>query len=256
MHLWIFYHITASNLCVTFYSYIMPNLPQFLNKLFALVNDPSWCDLIRWENDGENFVITDPTEFSRRILPAYFKHKNFSSFVRQLNHYGFSKLSADEWIFGHRNFKFGQQDQLTGIIRKKNHKINQFHSSNDNDTLFGRKLQADIEFLKKSRQSFSKNFVDLCSRQEYFLLQQQNLESNQKKLEMDLKLLEDEVCQLKSFIFGYLSKIIGKDDEIELTGFPFFSENKPLVENLDRKKKDRKYYRGKSSNEENFILVD
>lgn len=231
------------------------NLPPFLKKLFSLVNDSSWGELIRWDENGQNFIILDPAEFSRKILPAYFKHKNFSSFVRQLNQYGFSKLSPDEWIFGHKNFRFGEKEQLTGIIRKKKPKTNVLYPSLGDSDNFVRKLEVDVEFLKKSRQSFSKNFIDLCSRQEEFLLQQQNLELYQKKLENDLKVLEAEVCQLKSFIFGYLSKIIGKE-EFENTNLNFFPENESTNESNDRRKKDYLFLCQKTADKEKLFCYN
>lgn len=69
----------------------------FLTKTYQLVDDPSIDDVISWNDDGTTFVVWRPAEFARDLLPKYFKHNNFSSFVRQLNtyvsFYGFLSLS-------------------------------------------------------------------------------------------------------------------------------------------------------------------
>jgi hypothetical protein len=62
-------------------------IPPFLSKTFELVDDPVLDPIISWGSNGESFVVWDPVEFSRIVLPRNFKHNNFSSFVRQLNTY-------------------------------------------------------------------------------------------------------------------------------------------------------------------------
>lgn len=62
-------------------------IPPFLSKTFDFVDDSSLDQIISWGPTGKSFVVWDPVEFARLILPRNFKHNNFSSFVRQLNTY-------------------------------------------------------------------------------------------------------------------------------------------------------------------------
>lgn len=43
--------------------------------------------IVSWNSEGNGFVVWSPAEFSELMLPKYFKHNNFSSFIRQLNTY-------------------------------------------------------------------------------------------------------------------------------------------------------------------------
>ncbi|KAK8946075.1 Heat stress transcription factor B-2c [Platanthera guangdongensis] len=91
----------------------------FLTKTYQLVDDPAFDDIISWNEDGSTFTVWRPPEFSRDLLPKYFKHNNFSSFVRQLNTYGFRKIVPDQWEFANDSFKRGEQHLLADIHRRK-----------------------------------------------------------------------------------------------------------------------------------------
>lgn len=91
----------------------------FLTKTYQLVDDPSSDDVISWNESGTTFVVWKTAEFAKDLLPKYFKHNNFSSFVRQLNTYGFRKIVPDKWEFANDNFKRGRKELLTEIRRRK-----------------------------------------------------------------------------------------------------------------------------------------
>lgn len=93
--------------------------PPFLSKTFDIVEDPSCDSNVSWSSAGNSFVVWDPHAFSCELLPRHFRHNNFSSFVRQLNTYGFRKVESSRWEFANKRFLRGNKHLLKGIQRKK-----------------------------------------------------------------------------------------------------------------------------------------
>jgi len=59
----------------------------FLIKTYDMVADSTTDEIVSWSQNKTSFVVWNPPEFARVLLPAFFKHNNFSSFIRQLNTY-------------------------------------------------------------------------------------------------------------------------------------------------------------------------
>ena len=92
----------------------------FIRKTFNMVGDSTTSDIVSWDDAGDSFIVKKEFEFASLVLPRYFRHKNFSSFVRQLNFYGFHKRSHQSKYtkFQHPYFKRGQLHNLHLIKRK------------------------------------------------------------------------------------------------------------------------------------------
>ncbi|KAJ3799624.1 HSF-type DNA-binding-domain-containing protein [Lentinula aff. detonsa] len=104
----------------------MPSTSDFVKKLYKMLEDQSFQDVVSWGPHGDCFVVKDMNEFTKSILPRMFKHSNFASFVRQLNKYDFHKVKNTDdnafgehsWTFRHPNFHADRRDALENIKRK------------------------------------------------------------------------------------------------------------------------------------------
>lgn len=60
-----------------------------------MVSD-QYTHIIRWDRTGQILCIVCVQALEEGVLPHYFRHGRYASFVRQLNMYGFSKTKAEK----------------------------------------------------------------------------------------------------------------------------------------------------------------
>ena len=118
---------------------------SFLLKLRTILNEPENEEYIKWSKDGKFFIINceNLNAFADKILPQYFKHRNYNSFHRQLNLYNFRTIpndNQDEIHFIHDKFKKGITDEEIKTI-KKNKKIKKIKKNNKKLNSFQEKVE-------------------------------------------------------------------------------------------------------------------
>jgi hypothetical protein len=77
--------------------------------------------IVSWQSHGRSFLVHKPKLFVEKIMPTYFNQSKFASFQRQLNLYGFSRLTAgkDKGAYYHSCFVRGHRGLCRGMIRQK-----------------------------------------------------------------------------------------------------------------------------------------
>lgn len=185
--------------------------PPFLTKTYEMVDDSATDSVVSWSNSGDSFIVWNMTVFSRDLLPKYFKHNNFSSFVRQLNTYGFRKADPEQWEFANEDFARGQKHLLNNIHRRKpvhSHSLQAQGSASVSLSEAERyELEGKIERLKTDKDSL---LLELNGHIE----QQYGLERQMLSLEEKMQVLLDRQRDIMEFLSsvvqipGFLSNIV------------------------------------------------
>ncbi|KAJ0243666.1 Heat stress transcription factor A-1b [Hirschfeldia incana] len=191
----------------------------FLSKTYDMVDDPSTNEVVSWSSGNNSFVVWDVPEFSKRFLPKYFKHNNFSSFVRQLNTYGFRKVDPDRWEFANEGFLRDQKQLLKGITRRKSSHVQQ-QTQVQNSSLtacvevgkFG--IAEEVERLERDKNVLMQELVRLRH-------QQQATEHQMKDAVQKVQAMEQRQQQMMSFLAkavqspGFLNQLVQQERQIQ-----------------------------------------
>ncbi|KAJ0971884.1 hypothetical protein J5N97_019843 [Dioscorea zingiberensis] len=160
----------------------------FLIKTYDMIDESSTNDIVSWSSSRTSFVVWNPPEFSARLLPTFFKHNNFSSFIRQLNTYGFRKIHPERWEFANEGFVQGQKHLLKNIHRRK-----PIHSHSHPPDHERSALEEEIDRLSREKTALQ---ADLCR----FRQQQPGMKTQLDGLDQRLQDMEQRQEKMISFI--------------------------------------------------------
>ncbi|KAL8144256.1 hypothetical protein V2J09_017288 [Rumex salicifolius] len=165
------------------------SLPPFIMKTYEMVDDSTTDSIISWSSANTSFIVWDQAVFSRDLLPRFFKHNNFSSFIRQLNTYGFRKTDPEQWEFANDDFIRGQPQLLKNINRRKpvhSHSAQNLHVQGSSNSVTESERQGCIEQIDKLKSDTESLHNEL----------QRHLEEK-KKIESDAQQLRDRLQQIE-----------------------------------------------------------
>lgn len=162
-------------------------LPPFIAKTYEMVDDPSTDAIVSWSSNNKSFIVRNPPDFARDLLPRYFKHNNFSSFVRQLNTYGFKKIDPEQWEFANDDFLRDQPHLLKNIYRRKpvhSHSAQNIHG-------------ASSALTESERQGYKEDIEKLKHENKLLHLELHRHKQDHQGLEMQMQVLTKHVQQVK-----------------------------------------------------------
>jgi HSF-type DNA-binding len=95
--------------------------PLRLHELLDRIEADGFDCVVSWQPHGRCFVVHDTKKFVEKVMPTYFKQSKIASFQRQLNLYGFRRLTKgdDKGGYYHELFLKGKVDLAHKIQRIK-----------------------------------------------------------------------------------------------------------------------------------------
>jgi len=95
----------------------------FPEKLMHMLDKESLLnpDVISWQSHGRAFTVRKPKDFTSRVMGGYFRQSKLTSFQRQLNLYGFRRITqgTDAGAYYHELFLRGRPQLCMRMQRQK-----------------------------------------------------------------------------------------------------------------------------------------
>ena len=132
---------------------------SFYTQLYTILKHTEYSECIKWSEDGSSIIILNKNALTEKVFPNFFKHHNYSSFVRQLNLYNFKKIKSSkktQHIYKHDQFNSSKSIEEIGLIKRKDKIDDDFIiPSNEDKNEFIEKIE------KLDEETKIKNFLNI-----------------------------------------------------------------------------------------------
>lgn len=178
-------------------------------------------------------LVEGHEEFAKSVLPRFYKHNTFASFVRQLNMYDFHKVphiqqgvlvngtsDSEVWEFSHPNFRKNRPDLLALVTRKRNR--DRDDPSSDVDGVNLRSLVKEISAIRQHQSNITADLKNLHRDNEIIwketLAARENHHKHQQVITKILQFLTMVFSNESHQLEGVLSDIMSKDGKEDYDG--------------------------------------
>jgi len=96
--------------------------PWRVQEMLSDSYSQGWSDVVSWLPDGKAFKVHNVPRFVAEILPIYFKQSKYKSFQRQLNLWGFDRVTttgAEKGAYRHPHFLRDDPSLCDRLTRQK-----------------------------------------------------------------------------------------------------------------------------------------
>lgn len=134
-------------------------ISSFIAKTYEILEDAQFTDIVDWNPEGTAIIVKKPLEFAQQVLSVYFKHRNLTSFIRQLNMYNFHKQRTNklEHVYCHELFQRDKKHLLDQIKRKNQEQfIPESDTQEKTEDIEQGDLNQDIPTLLQERQALKR----------------------------------------------------------------------------------------------------
>jgi len=94
---------------------------KLMDMLTKIEKEGKFTNVVGWLPHGRAFIVRKPKEFITQVMPTYFRQSKLTSFQRQLNLYGFRRLTQgpDAGAYYHELFLKNRPELCTRMNRQK-----------------------------------------------------------------------------------------------------------------------------------------